>query len=251
MPAAKEWFRQAFDDLYLTIYARRNVDEAERIAAWLAPLVDAGGARVLDLACGAGRFFTPLATQGAAYVGLDLSRPLLEEAVRQHAVADRRPLLIRADMRSVPIRAGAVDAVLSIFTSFGYFANEDEEKIVIGEIADLLVSGGRFAVDLMNPDHVHRTLVPEGERRAAGYRIHESRCLHGDTVVKEIRVTNDGGEHVRDYQERVRLIPLDALTAWCEERGLTRRWIRGDYDGGAYDPDTSPRMIVGFVKEER
>jgi SAM-dependent methyltransferase len=249
MPATEEWFRQVFDDLYLTIYAKRNADEAERIADWLVPLSGAEGARVLDLACGAGRFFVPLARTGSLYVGLDLSRPLLDEAVRRRGDGGARPHVVRADMRRVPFRDGTLDVVLSIFTSIGYFEDEDDERTVIAEIARVLVPGGRFTVDLINPEPLRRSLVPRGERRAAGYVIREERSLRGDIVVKKIHVSNAAGDDVRNYVERVRLIPLATLEAWCRERCLGLRWTRGDYTGGRYDPETSRRLIAGFVKE--
>jgi len=41
----------------------------------------------------------------------------------------------------------------------------------------------------------------------------------------------------------------DELTAWAGVHGLTprRRW--GDYDGGPFDPERSPRLIMLFEKE--
>jgi SAM-dependent methyltransferase len=152
-------------------------------------------------------------------------------------------------MRAVPVRTGQIDVVLSMFTSLGYFATPEDDRHVIAEIARILSPGGRFVADLMNPPVVERTLVARNERRAGEYRVEEARAIEEGTVVKRIVIRSENGEIVRRYRERVRLIDRGTLAAWCAHQGLRLRRSFGDYDGGEFSPEESPRLIALFVKD--
>jgi len=246
MISTREWFRNAFDDLYLTLYGHRDGHEARGVMRFMADPLRLDGARVLDLACGAARFHEPVTGHGAReYVGLDLSQALLRVA----AVRTPRPHLVRADMRAIPIRTGSRDVVLSMFTSLGYFATDEENRTVIGEVARVLAPGGRFVADLLNPPHLRRTLVPEGEREVSGYRVHEAREIVDERVVKTITVRDAEGTVIRTYEESVRLLDVPTLRRWADDAGLRLRARWGDYAGGAFDPDHSPRALLLFDKE--
>src|SRR3972149_4900380 len=70
----------------------------------------AGGARVLDLGCGAGRNAVPLARLGWDVLGIDLSMPMLSAAAqraREDGVADRVHV-VRGRMGPVPPRDTSV-----------------------------------------------------------------------------------------------------------------------------------------------
>jgi SAM-dependent methyltransferase len=68
----------------------------------------AGGERVLDLGCGAGRFVAALRDAGADVVGVDIAEAALERARRVAPGADLRLL---ADDGSIPLEHGSVDLV--------------------------------------------------------------------------------------------------------------------------------------------
>ncbi|MCZ6596940.1 MAG: class I SAM-dependent methyltransferase [Planctomycetota bacterium] len=71
-----------------------------------------GVRRVLDLPCGTGRFLSALTAHGYRVAAADLSAPMIAaSAVRRDAPAGFLGFL-RADCERVPLRAGAVDAVL-------------------------------------------------------------------------------------------------------------------------------------------
>ena len=75
----------------------------------------AGSARVLDLGCGAGRNACPLARMGWDVLGIDLSLPMLDAAVR-HAREERvagRVHVVRGRMDAIPARDGSFDFVIA------------------------------------------------------------------------------------------------------------------------------------------
>src|SRR5262249_28118334 len=129
------WYAERFDATYLDAYAHRDEEEARRAVAGLFAPLGLAGRRVLDLACGAGRYSRALAAGGATVVGLDLSAPLLAAASRT-VTAD--VAFVRGDMRCLPFRDATFEVVASMFTSFGYFEKAGEDRQVLAEVARVL-----------------------------------------------------------------------------------------------------------------
>jgi SAM-dependent methyltransferase len=232
-----EWYEHWFGEAYLGLYPHRDTAEAARAVALLqAHDMVRLGDRVLDLACGAGRHIAALASAGATVTGLDLSRPLLN-AAREAGAAQ----LVRADMRRLPVRSGAMDAVVNLFTSFGYFARDDEHAMVLREIARVLVPTGRFALDFLNAPAVRAGLVARDERTVQGRRVVQERRISdaGRVVVKTIHLADED----RQFMERVRLFERPELETMMADAGLAVRHVFGDYDGSAHGP-SSPRLIL-------
>lgn len=106
------------------------------------------GARVLDVPCGFGRHARLLARRGIMVVGVDLSRAMLAEARRSGPEAGL--CFVRADMRRLAYR-GEFDAVLNLYTSFGYFSPR-ENRDVLRRMARALKPGGRILIDHRDRD---------------------------------------------------------------------------------------------------
>lgn len=60
-----------------------------------------------------------------------------------------------------PIQGEKVDAVMNLFTSFGYFDQDDDDEKVFESVAQALKPGGLFVLDFLNADYVKHTLVSE------------------------------------------------------------------------------------------
>ena len=233
-----EWFEHWFGEEYLELYPHRDAAEAARVAMLLeARGVVWRGALVLDLACGAGRHALALAHRGARVVGLDLSPPLLREARRLFPLA----LLVRGDIRRLPIRTGALDAVVNLFTSFGYFDRDELHEAVIEDVARVLRPGGRFALDFLNAPQVRATLVPRDVHHAGAREVVQERRLEegGRYVVKTIHLTGEA----RSFMERVRLYERADLERIVTRAGLVVDAVLGDYEGAPHSP-ASPRTLV-------
>lgn len=176
----KPWYYQAFQEDYLEIYLHRDLKEAERAAAFFGDLMQLDrGHRLLDLCCGPGRHLVFLGRRASQAVGLDLSRALLQRA-SQHwraegkmsrlAPASTPPPLIQGDMRRLPLADASFDRIVNLFTSFGYFENEEDNFTVLQEVARLLKpalrrengssGGGLFVIDHMNRESMLAGLRP-------------------------------------------------------------------------------------------
>ena len=237
------WYRDAFDALYLELYAHRDAAEAERVTHGLLVPLGLRGKQVLDLACGGGRYARALSDRGARVVGLDLSPALLAVA-RGAAAAAPSFALVRGDMLRLPFTAGSFDLVLSMFTSFGYFASADEDRAMLRGVRRVLRPAGTLLLDVFNAEGLPSTLQVETERNASGTRVRERRRIDAErnAVVKEIEV--HAGDRVRRYVEQVRLWPRPALRAALAASGLDPVHEWGDYGGAAFEPERSERLIV-------
>lgn len=243
MSAPTDWFREWFGEAYLALYPHRDEKEAAAGVRLFRERADPGaGARVLDLACGAGRHVARLVEAGYSAVGMDLSAALLEEAASRRGLRDR---LVRGDMRTLPFGDARFEAVVSFFTSFGYFTTREEDVEVVREIRRVLVPGGRFLIDYLNARRVRDRLVPRSESEAEGRRVVQTRWLEGDKVVKRIEIHEPGVERPETYFERVRLYEPEGLAGLLGRHGLRVEERFGSYDGAPAGADAPRCLLVG------
>jgi ubiquinone/menaquinone biosynthesis C-methylase UbiE len=243
----QEWYKESFGKDYLVIYKHRDLqgaaNEVKKMAAWLhLPR----GAEVLDLCCGMGRHSMALSECGYRVTAIDLSEALLAEAQRYDS--EGRIAFIQGDMRAVPLHK-PFDAVVNLFTSFGYFDNDADHVKVLFEICRLLKPGGRFIIDYLNPSFVSKHLVHYSERIDGELTIRESRSIEEGFVRKRIVIMEEGSE-ARNYMEQVRLLNLAWFQSQFKAVGLELKNVYGSVDGEPYTPELSPRMIMVGIKEE-
>lgn len=237
-----EWFEQWFGEEYLRLYRHRDEEDASAAVSLLAAMVPVDQRRVLDLACGPGRHAKLIRAAGGRVVGFDLSMPLLSRA-RHRAMP---PLtVVRGDMRLLPFAPAAFDIVVNLFTSFGYFADDDQHRTVLRETTGVLNRGGRLVLDYFNSERLLASLVKHEEREIGRQRVIIERRLSEDArfVIKEMHLMDDG----RHFMERVRLFSPEELEALVTETGLVMEHSFGDYDGSPL-ARSSPRAII-FAKK--
>jgi len=128
----KDWFSAWFDSPYYhTLYKSRDEEEAQNTLDNLLRALDLPeGAQILDLACGKGRHSRYLASKGFDVTGLDISDASITFA-RQFE--HERLAFFQHDMR-VPFRFNYFDAVMNMFTSFGYFETDRDHLLALSNI---------------------------------------------------------------------------------------------------------------------
>ena len=240
------WYKESFGEDYLLVYKHRSQEEADQQITQILPLLNLKRTdRILDLCCGTGRHAIALAKSGYEVTGLDLSNVLLSYAHRNSG--DLSVQFIQGDMRTLPFADRSFDVVLNLFTSFGYFVKDDENKKVLQEISRVLVPGGRFLIDFLNRGYVRKHFQPFTERKVNGVTIREERSLEDDYVKKKITIIEGASERI--YYERVRMYKLEEMPTMIERSGLTVDRVLGGYDGTAHSEDASRMMFFGYREE--
>ena len=148
-----------WDKTYLLTELPSEVETEEEVEFIRDVLELQRGAVVLDLCCGNGRHGRLLADQKVTVIGLDSSRFLLDAARKEMLSTKYGIHFIEGDMRHIPLKP-LCDAVINLFTSFGFFEEEGNRQ-VLSEVAAVLKPGGKFLLDYWNP---HAVIELDGTR---------------------------------------------------------------------------------------
>ena len=241
-----EWFVEAFRADYLDLYSHRNREDAARGVAFVRDLLSEPtlpDGPMLDCCCGAGRHLVQLRDAGLPAVGIDLSEDLL-----RHGLGEQQGGVFpvaRADMRQLPFDDGAFASAVSLFTSFGYFEDQTDDRSVLAEIARVVTTDGLYLIDFLNAPAVRAGLVPHSERDLpGGQRLIEDRRIDeaANRVIKHARREWPDGSR-REWTESVRLYGADAMELMLTDVDLEPIQRFGDFDRTRHH-DASPRLIV-------
>lgn len=251
VPGKKDWWSTYFDARYLVEY--EPLFDLARDRREVARLIDVlelpSGARVLDCPCGQGRHAHLLAEAGYDVDGLDYSRHLL-------AVAKRRghgPRLryTRGDMRSLPGRwRRRFDAVVNLFTSFGFFTEPADDARVIQEFARVLRPDGVLVWHGASRDGVSaRFLRRDWWRTADSTLIAQERSFDPLSGVLTIESHWRGPSNRGQRSHRIRLYTATRLAELCRDAGLI---VENAYDGWNDRPlrRTSGEMLLVARKRD-
>jgi SAM-dependent methyltransferase len=198
---------------------------------------------LLDLACGRGRHSILLAQKGYSVTGIDLSETAIRKAKERAGRENIHNVrFLTGDMRENP--GLTFNAVVSLFTSYGYFLDDEENKRVLINMRSMLKNNGRFLLDYLNPGYVKKKLISSEKKTVDGVRFDIERKIEDGMVFKTISLTNpETGEPV-EHTERVKLYGLEWFRSHMKESGLNITGVYGDYDGGPYKREESPRCIL-------
>lgn len=240
-----EWFESWFDTPYYHIlYQNHDYREAEDFIIKLTDFLHLEkNAKIIDLACGKGRHSVFLNKLGFDVLGLDLS----PNSIEHNKKFENETLHFEVhDMRN-PINAKDVDAVLNMFTSFGYFETEEEDRSVFNAVSAALKKDGYFVLDFLNADFVSKNITENSvvERGKMQFNIHKK--IEDHYIIKEINFEDEGKSF--QFVERVKLHTPEKINSYAENAGLVRMEVFGDYQLSAFNPETSPRCITVFKKK--
>ncbi len=207
-------------DDYMYFYSQMLTDEISgRDVDFLVEQIPVNPSdHILDIPCGFGRHSNRLARHAASVTGVDIQEGFIDIARKDALRQKVKCRYIAGDMRELDFK-GEFDIALSLFTSFGYFDDETNQK-VLQKIAKALKKGGRFCIETINRDvllqNLKNCIIQE---RDGNYMIDSNRYdyLNGRIYTKRIIFRNSS---LRTINFSIRLYNPTELQSLLKLEGL-------------------------------
>jgi SAM-dependent methyltransferase len=244
-----EWWRKYFSEDYLKLYKHDESETSRETEAIIRMLQVKHGAHILDLACGFGRHSVLLAQKGYKVTGYDLSEGFLNKARELAENLKIKIDLKQGDMREIPYE-NKFDAIINMFTAFGFFDSETEDLKVLKGVCKALKPGGQFLMDVINRENALNVAAPRRWIRENHAYLLEERFF--DFFKSRLEMTNllilQSGE-TKEANYSVRLYTLTEMLGLFNSAGLVLTDVYGDFNGALYNAASS-RMILVAQKEQ-
>ena len=243
------WFEDWFNTPYYHIlYKDRDYKEAENFISNLTKeLKLPAHSSIIDLACGKGRHSVFLNQLGFEVLGVDLSEEsILHNKQFENSASPKLEFKVH-DMRNElypEISEEKVNAVFNLFTSFGYFDDEEDDRKVFQSVKNVLKEGGIFILDFLNEGFVKNTLIAETIINKGEIDFKIKKRIENNYVIKDIYFQDKGQDF--HYFEKVKLSTLEQIETLAASCGFEAQKIWGNYNLEAFDRETSPRCIFEF-----
>ena len=237
----QQWYASWFDTpFYHILYKDRDHSEAQLFMDNLTNYLNIPEqGEILDLACGKGRHSMYLNSLGYDVTGVDLS----ENSIAYAKQFENETLHFDVHDMCKPY-GKTFDAVFNLFTSFGYFENDEDNLKTIKAIKADLNEYGFGVIDFMNSNFVVDNLVDENVKTVEGIDFNLKRRLENGYIIKTITFNADDQNY--SFEERVKALTLEDFIELFEKAGVYLLDVFGDYKLNAFHKNTSERLVMVF-----
>jgi SAM-dependent methyltransferase len=207
------------------------------------------GATVLDMCCGIGRHSLEFARLGYTVTGVDRTVAYLQTA-RQAAAAQSLDVeWIQADAREF-LRPEAFDHAINLYTSFGYFEDPAQDRLMAENIFRSLRPGGSLIMDLMGKERLARIFTPRSwEPLPDGSLFLQERAIKDDwTWIENLWILIQDGQK-QEFRLGHRLYDGAGLKALLLDTGFESVALYGDMAGAPYDNEALRLVAVAHKAE--
>ncbi len=240
-----EMFWETLEQFFFSHF--RSDDLAEQELQQIGRLIPLErGATVLDLGCGPGRHAVVLARRGLTVTGVDRTERYLERARRRCEAEGLDVELVREDMRRFT-RAEAFDVALNLFSTFGYFADRDDDERVLRNLYASLKPGGVVVMEMLGKEQIARDYQ---ERIWYPSTSGDEFLLEEHSVIDGFRGIENTWTVVRDGERRtfnvtVRTYSGVELEDALHRAGFSQVRLYGSLDGTPYDHEAERLVAIG------
>lgn len=241
----QNWFANWFDSPYYhLLYNHRNYKEAEFFINNLFKYLNLPvNSKILDLACGKGRHSLQIHNLGFDVLGVDLSP---ESILSANEFSEEGLSFETGDMREIGI-TNHFDAVVNLFTSFGYFQEEGDNIKVIKSIATSLKQNGILILDYLNVVKAESNLPTDDIIKRGEIIFHIKKSIKNSFIVKDINFVSDEIDYqFNEYVKRFGLKEFNEIFNIC---GLSIVAVFGNYSLENFDINHSERLILIAKKD--
>lgn len=220
---------------------------AEQVEQALRLMALPNDAKILDLCCGIGRHTLELARRKFSVVGVDLTEAYLARARRQAEHEGLNIEFVRDDMRRF-CRPEAFDAIVNMFTAFGYFDAIEDDKQVLHNAFCSLRKGGTLLIDTIGKEIIARIWMPREWHTVEGkIWLRESKITRNWSWCENRWMMLDNGR-LQTFEFGHRIYSAAEMIALLKECGFSAVRVYGDWTGAEYD-NSAKRLIAVAQKE--
>jgi SAM-dependent methyltransferase len=234
------WFEEWFDENYVDLYAKRNLQEAHiqtKLILQNIPLTKKS--YCLDVGCGFGRYTKLFYDLGYRITGIDISKFLITKGKKQYPQLDLQHISVEKFFKKKKF-----ECVFSLFTSFGYYLTDEENLNFLKKIFDLIKPNGFFWLDFLNSENIlNSPLYDSWEKSSQGKWYYQQRRIQKNRIKKIINVYDKNGNLEKTYLESVQLYSFVELKNLFTKVGFSIKKKFGNYQGGEFTK-FSPRLIL-------
>jgi SAM-dependent methyltransferase len=239
-----DWYRSFFT-APANLFWEKMVPAAATAAdlAFLRRHLPAPPARLLDVACGAGRHALALARAGYGVTGVDISADAIARASAAAAAAGLAMDVRRGDMAELE-PGGAFDGVLCLGNSLAYFP-PPKLAAFLARVGGSLARSGRLILDTYCCAESIFPLAAEREIAFDGGTYASLYCYDaGASVLKtKAELTMAGEVHELLYAHHI--VTSGELVRMLEGAGVRVDALCGDTDGALFLPGSPRLLLVG------
>ena len=241
-----EWFESDdfWRDLYPFMFSGDRFAAAKDEVTQILALTQSTAGRLLDLCCGPGRHSVEFAERDFTVTGVDRSPFLLDIARRRGAENGVSIEWISQDMRQF-VRPDSFDLACNLFTSFGYFEDEQDDLRVLRNIHASLKDGGVLVMELLGKERLARVWQNSScDDLPDGGVLLQRRQLRDDwsRILSEWTLIKDG--HARTFTFEHAVYSGRELKDRLLQCGFGSVQLYGSLAGAPYDQDAARLVAV-------
>jgi SAM-dependent methyltransferase len=197
------------------------------------------------MACGPGRHTIPLAKMGFQVTGVDLSSYLMDKA-RDYSMRERVSVeLIQEDMRFYTNK-NSFDLALSLYSSFGYFEDHEDNQRVMNCIYKSLKPGGYLVIDLPGQEVLARSFKNTVRKKISEFgHITEYRTVSPDWKRLGLSWKFHRNNQLKRCSFKLWLYSADDIKHILRKAGFSEISLFGDFKLNPYDHNA--RQLIAFA----
>lgn len=200
-------------------------------------------ARICDLCCGPGRHSLELVHRGFSVTAVDRTALYLKRAKEKSDAEGLTVEFVQEDMRCF-CRPASYDAVINLWSSFGYFEDPEDDRKVLFNIYRSLVNGGKLLMDLVGKEVLARVFRERDWHEENGIIMMEERKVNRDWSWIENRWILLKGETRKEFKVAHRLYSATELSSLLKKCGFRSVNVYGNFEGKPYDQKAQRLVVV-------
>lgn len=228
------------------MFPEETIEEAaEQIDALLELLDVPTNAQIADIPCGVGRHSIELADRGFGVTAVDATASYLETARERGRDAEIESEIefIHEDMRDFR-RRKSFDAILNLYTSFGYFEERDDDERTAQNFYESLKPDGKLAMGLTSKE----VLAGKFEKRTwnerdGKYILEEHEISDNWSWIDNRWMVVDDGD-MTEFAVSHRLYSAFELSELLSDVGFSDVSVYGNLEGREYDENAEQLVII-------